>query len=253
MPRVVSLSLVSLSMMVLLAAGAAGAAVPRDEAPFVRLQTGEGAILAVLFPELAPHHVASFQHLARTGFYTGTTFHRIVPGFVIQGGDPNSKDQDPRNDGQGAPTLTNVLTVPELAALEAARRVVEAKGYVWSLAEMPARLTAEFSRTAKHLRGTLSMARGRDVNSAGSQFFICLGPTPQLDGEYTVFGQVIAGMEVADRIAAGPTTPSISQHALAPVAITGVELLEGVSSLTDDERAAYTQALADLAAGGSTW
>jgi cyclophilin family peptidyl-prolyl cis-trans isomerase len=242
-----------LSSVLLVSAGAALAVVPAEEVPFARLQTGEGEILVVLLPDLAPHHVAAFLHLAATGFYEGTTFHRIVPGFVIQGGDPNSKDKDPRNDGQGAPTLADVLTVPELSALGEAGRVVEAKGFVWSGGEQPARLAAEFSRTAKHLRGTLSMARGRDVDSAGSQFFICLAPTPQLDREYTIFGHAITGLDAADRIASGGTLPSISQHALTPVPIIRVDVLRGVGSLTDAERAAYAQALIDLAAGGSTW
>jgi cyclophilin family peptidyl-prolyl cis-trans isomerase len=244
---------VSCVSVLLLAAGVATAAVPAEEAPFVRLQTGEGEILIALFPDLAPHHVAAFLHLAASGFYEGTTFHRIVPGFVIQAGDPNSKDKDPRNDGQGAPTLADVLTMPELSVLGEAGKVVEAKGFVWAGGEQPARLAAELSRTAKHLRGTLSMARGRDVNSAGSQFFICVAASPQLDGEYTIFGQVITGMEVADRIAAGATTPSIAQHALDPVPITRVDIVHGAPSLTEAERAAYTQALADVAAGGSTW
>jgi cyclophilin family peptidyl-prolyl cis-trans isomerase len=243
----------SYASILLLVAGIAAAALPAEETPFVRLRTGEGELLIALFPDLAPHHVAAFLHLAATGFYEKTTFHRIVPDFVIQAGDPNTRDKDPRNDGQGAPTLADVLTVPELSALGEAGKVVEAKGYAWTGGEQPARLTAEFSRTAKHLRGTLSMARGREVNSAGSQFFICLAAAPQLDHEYTIFGQVIAGMDVADRIAAGATTPSISQHALNPVPITGLEVLPDASSLTEAERTAYTQAMADLAAGGSTW
>jgi peptidyl-prolyl cis-trans isomerase B (cyclophilin B) len=245
---------IALSLSVLLlSAGAAAAAVPDEEVPFARLHTGEGEILVALFPDLAPHHVAAFRHLAATGFYDGTTFHRIVPGFVIQAGDPNSKDKDPRNDGQGAPTLADVLTVPELSVLGDAGRVVEAKGFVWSGGEQPARLAAELSHTARHLRGTLSMARGRDVDSAGSQFFLCVAAAPQLDGEYTIFGQAVTGLDVVDRIAAGETLPSISQHALTPVPITRIDLLQGVAALNDAERAAYAQALADLAAGGSTW
>jgi peptidylprolyl isomerase len=97
------------------------------------------------------------------------------------------------------------------------------------------------------------MARGREKNSAGSQFFICVATSPQLDGEYTVFGHAITGLDAADRIANGETLPSISQHALTPVPITRIEVLRGVGALTEAERAAYTQALADIAAGGSTW
>ncbi len=137
--------------------------------------------------------------------------------------------------------------------LAEAGKVVEAKGFVWAGGEQPARLAAEFSRTTKHLRGTLSMARGREKNSAGSQFFICVAASPQLDGEYTIFGHAITGLDAADRIAGGETMPSLSQHALTPVPITRVEVLRGVGALTEAERAAYTQALADLAAGGSVW
>ena len=130
-----------------------------------------GTILLELYPELAPKTVASFIELAQAGFYDGTTFHRAMPGFMIQGGDPNSRDDDPRNDGEGGPGFT---------------------------------LPDEFSR-APHIRGTVSMANTGTANSSGSQFFIVQGDARHLDGRHTVFGRVAAGIEVADAVAAVET------------------------------------------------
>lgn len=135
------------------------------------IETDKGKIVLEFFPKDAPGHVANFKKLASEGFYDGTTFHRVIPDFVIQGGDPLSKDDDRMNDGSGGPGYT---------------------------------IDAEFN-DRPHLKGTLSMARSEDPNSAGSQFFICLKPIPHLDRKYTVFGQVIEGMDVVDKIAAVPT------------------------------------------------
>jgi cyclophilin family peptidyl-prolyl cis-trans isomerase len=129
-----------------------------------------GEIRIRFLTDKAPGHVENFKKLARAGFYDGTTFHRIVPGFVIQGGDPNSKDDNPGNDGTGGP------------------------GYS---------IQAEFS-DVPHTRGILSMARSSDPDSAGSQFFIVVKEANLLDGQYTVFGEVITGMEVVDSIVAQP-------------------------------------------------
>ena len=122
------------------------------------------------FPEVAPNHVNSFIELAKKGFYNGTTFHRVVPKFVIQGGDPNSKNPDRSNHGTGGP------------------------GY---------QIKAEFN-DKPHRRGTLSMARAAHPDSAGSQFFICVADAPFLDGKYTVFGEVLKGIEVVDKIVSQP-------------------------------------------------
>ncbi len=130
------------------------------------LETIKGRIVLEFFPEVAPNHVKNFKKLAQEKFYDGTTFHRVIPGFMIQGGDPNTKDDDPSNDGRGGP------------------------GYA---------VKAEFS-SRPHVRGTLSMARSSDPDSAGSQFFICVARSPWLDGKYTVFGRAIEGMDVVDRI-----------------------------------------------------
>lgn len=142
-----------------------------QQAPHVMLKTKFGEMEIVLFPDLAPKHVESFLKLAQSGFYNGTIFHRILPGFMIQGGDPLTKDPANRNRfGTGGPGYT----VP-----------------------------AEFSKVA-HEKGILSAARTQDPNSAGSQFFIMVDKAPHLDGQYTVFGEVLKGVEVADTIVKQP-------------------------------------------------
>lgn len=133
------------------------------------IKTDKGEIVFRFFPQVAPVTCASFIHLARSGFYNGTAFHRVEPGFVIQGGDPKSKDPNATDVGTGGP------------------------GY-----DIP----AEFTSTP-HKTGTVAMARAQDPNSGGSQFYICLGDLPQLDGQYTVFGQVASGMDVVNSIVPG--------------------------------------------------
>lgn len=132
------------------------------------IKTRLGNITLEFFPEKAPNHVENFIRLAKQGFYNGTTFHRVIPGFMIQGGDPNTKSDDRSAHGTGGP------------------------GY---------HLKAEFNDTP-HKRGILSMARAQDPDSAGSQFFICVADVPHLDGKYTAFGRVTDGMETADKIVA---------------------------------------------------
>ena len=134
------------------------------------IHTNLGDITLRFFPEVAPNHVNNFIELAQKGFYNGTTFHRVVPRFVIQGGDPNSKNPDRSKHGMGGP------------------------GY---------QVKAEFNKKP-HRRGTLSMARSAHPDSAGSQFFICVADVPSLDGQYTVFGEVVKGMEVVDKIVSQP-------------------------------------------------
>ena len=134
------------------------------------ITTGFGKIILRLYPQIAPNHVKNFKSLAMSKFYDGTTFHRVIPGFMIQGGDPNSKDDNPNNDGIG-------------------------RG--------PRTLNAEFSKTP-HKKGTLSAARSQSPNSASCQFFIMVDRAPHLDGQYSVFGEVVKGMDVADKIVALP-------------------------------------------------
>ncbi len=136
------------------------------------IETDFGNIVLRLFPQTAPGHVDNFIKLAKEGFYDGTAFHRVIPGFMIQGGDPNTKDEDRSNDGQGGPGFN---------------------------------IKAEFSNTP-HRRGILSMARSPSgPDTAGSQFFIVVSDSLFLDGQYSVFGEVIEGMDVVDRIVNAPT------------------------------------------------
>lgn len=138
------------------------------------ITTKKGVITLEFYPDVAPNHVASFIELAQQGFYDGTTFHRVEPGFVVQGGDPYSKT-GAGPVGTGGPGYT---------------------------------LAAEFN-DKPHLEGTLAMARSQSPDSAGSQFYICLAPAPFLDGNYTVFGQVIEGMDVVKQIAVGDVMESV--------------------------------------------
>lgn len=134
------------------------------------IETKFGNIELRFFPDVAPNHVNNFIELAKKGFYDGTIFHRVIPGFMIQGGDPNSKNPDRSKHGLGGPGYT---------------------------------VKAEFNNKP-HKRGTLSMARAANPDSAGSQFFICIADAPFLDKQYTVFGEVVSGLEVADKIVSQP-------------------------------------------------
>ena len=212
------------------------AAARADDPLFARMETDVGNMVLVLYPDLAPFHVGNFVHLAETGFYTGTIFHRIVPGFVIQGGDPLSKDEDPRNDGRGGPRLHDVLTPEEWQTVEKVYAVLAAKGYEADL-NVPVGLQAEFSEKAHHVRGTLSMARSSSPNSAGSQFFVCVDATPNLDGAYTVFGQVFSGMNVADTIVGAEKNPSLRDYPAVPVHIRSITIFRGTDKLSAEEKA----------------
>jgi cyclophilin family peptidyl-prolyl cis-trans isomerase len=134
------------------------------------IETSLGNIEVEFFGDKAPGHVKNFKDLAKKGFYDGTSFHRVIPGFMIQGGDPNSKSADRSQHGMGGPGYT---------------------------------IKAEFSSTP-HDRGILSMARSSDPDSAGSQFFIVVKDSHFLDNQYTVFGKVSKGIEVADKIVSVP-------------------------------------------------
>lgn len=143
------------------------------EATKAVIKTKFGDITLKFFPDVAPNHVKNFIDLAESGFYNGTAFHRIIPNFMIQGGDPNSKNPDKSKHGTGGP------------------------GY---------HLKAEFNNKS-HKKGTLSMAISMDPNSAGSQFFICVADAPHLDRQYTAFGEVVKGTEVADTIVSQKRDP----------------------------------------------
>ncbi len=159
--------------------------------PQVMIATAFGTITIQFYTDVAPRHVENFLNLARIGFYDGTTFHRVVPGFLIQGGDPLSKEPERHLHGTGGPGFS---------------------------------LTPEPS-DQPHRRGTVSMAkmprnedRTRDVNDNGSQFFICVEDTSSLDRMYTVFGKVRNGMEVVDQIVAVRRDPR--DNPLEPVTMT---------------------------------
>ena len=135
----------------------------------VNLELETGTVVIELLPDVAPETVKSFKNLVSKGFYDGLTFHRVIPGFMAQGGDP---------EGTG-------------------------------MGNAGFKLKAEFN-TTKHVRGTVAMARSTDPNSASCQFYICYGPQPHLDGQYTVFGQVTSGMELIDGVKNGSIMKKLS-------------------------------------------
>jgi len=155
-----------MSDQVLSATAAPGATPPTPGEEIAILETNHGVIRLKFFPDVAPGHVENFKNLAREGFYDGTRFHRVIPGFMIQGGDPNTRDKPRELHGTGGPAH---------------------------------RLKAEFNQIP-HTPGILSAARTSDPNSAGSQFFLMHETSPHLDGQYTVYGQVIEGMDVVETI-----------------------------------------------------
>lgn len=155
------------------------------------IKTSEGELKIRLWEDVAPGTVANFKKLARQGFYEGTAFHRIVKGFMIQGGDPLSRTENSRT-GTGGPGYT---------------------------------IKAEFS-DRPHVRGVISMARSQDPDSAGSQFFICLADAPFLDGQYTAFGELVEGEEVLERLGETPTDQNDFGEKSRPTRRVGLESVE---------------------------
>ncbi len=135
------------------------------------IKTNMGTIVFEFLPDVAPKMVDNFKDLAKSGFYDGTTFHRVINGFMIQGGDPLSKDSDPTNDGSG---------------------------------DGPRKMPAEFTTKYSHVRGMVSTARSSDPNSGSCQFFIVQKESTFLDNKYTLFGRVLEGMDVVDKISLVP-------------------------------------------------
>jgi peptidyl-prolyl cis-trans isomerase B (cyclophilin B) len=138
------------------------------------IKTTEGEMIAEFWPDVAPKTVENFKTLAKKGFYDGTCFHRVIKGFMIQGGDPNTKDPS--------------------------------KEATWGTGGPGYQIKAEFNAKS-HVRGVLSMARSQDPDSAGSQFFICHGDPKFLDRQYTTFGKLIKGDDVLEKIATTKTHP----------------------------------------------
>src|SRR6266446_1674193 len=145
-----------------------------DKKEVAVIKTSEGEMVAEFWPDVAPKTVENFKKLAKSGFYDGTAFHRVIKGFMIQGGDPLTKDENQK-----------------------AR---------WGTGDPGYKIDAEFNKKS-HERGVLSMARSQDPNSAGSQFFICHGAPKFLDGQYTAFGKLIKGDDVLEKIATTKTLP----------------------------------------------
>ena len=148
------------------------------------IKTTQGEMVLEFWSDVAPNTVENFKKLAKKGFYDGTAFHRVIPGFMIQGGDPLTKD----------------------ASMQAR----------WGTGDPGYKIKAEFN-ARRHVKGVLSMARSQDPDSAGSQFFICHAAAPHLDGQYTAFGKLIKGEDVLDKIATTPLRGS------SPITRQGVE------------------------------
>ena len=150
---------------------------PTSAKQIATIVTNKGTITFELLPDLAPEHVKNFVDLAQSSFYNGTKFHRVIPGFMIQGGDPNTKTDDKTS---------------------------------WGMGSGPRRVKAEFSPASKasHVRGMVSMARGNDPNSASCQFFIVQKDSLFLDNQYSIFGKVLTGLDVVDAIANTPRDSS---------------------------------------------
>jgi peptidyl-prolyl cis-trans isomerase B (cyclophilin B) len=157
------------------------------------IKTAHGEMTIAFWPEVAPKTVENFKTLARKGFYDGTAFHRIVKGFMVQGGDPLTKD--PKQESR------------------------------WGTGDPGYKIKAEFSEKP-HVRGVISMARSSDPHSAGSQFFICLADARFLDKQYTAFGQLIKGDDVLGKLGDTPTTRGSGGENSRPLTRVGVESIK---------------------------
>jgi len=173
-----------------------GVVMPKPGDDVAVLRTNHGDIWIRFYPEQAPKHVANFLELSGNGFYDGIKFHRVIPDFMIQGGDPNSKDSDRQNDGTG--------------------------GYTVDGRERT--LAAEFN-SIKHTPGVVSMARSSNPNSASSQFFIMVATSTHLDGQYSAFGQVFSGMDAVRRIVSLPRDGADNPLASNPAVIEDAQAL----------------------------
>jgi len=190
--------LLSLAVLSGLLAGTVLAADATDEVAVIK--TNKGEMVVAFWPDAAPKTIENFKKLAKSGFYDGTLFHRIIKGFMAQGGDPLTKDPSKADQwGTGGP------------------------GY---------QIDAEFN-SHKHERGVISMARSQDPNSAGSQFFLMFAPAPFLDGQYTTFGKVIKGDDTLTKIEATPVTMSAQGEPSKPteeVKIESVKIVPAASA-----------------------
>ncbi|GAB4291742.1 MAG: hypothetical protein Kow0067_18480 [Coriobacteriia bacterium] len=159
------------------------------------VSTDKGVFVIEFFADDAPNHVASFIELAEQGFYDGVKVHRVEPGFVVQAGDPQTRDLSDDD-------VRRIVTQQSRGIFEPGAPALGTGGPGWNL-------PAEFN-SRPHLDGTVAMARSTDPDSAGSQFYICLGAQPFLDGKYTVFGTVVEGMDVVRMLAIGDALQSVA-------------------------------------------
>ena len=191
-----------LSLLLLAVAGVSGARCEDEKKPSAAkpaevavIKTTAGEMVIEFWPDVAPNTVENFKKLAAKGFYNGTAFHRIMKGFMIQGGDPLTKDAS--------------------------------KEDAWGTGDPGYKIKAEFS-DKHHGHGVISMARGSDPDSAGCQFFICLGDAGFLDHKYTAFGRVIKGDDVLDKIGDTPVTANASGEPSKPTVRVGIESVKVV-------------------------
>ncbi len=191
------LSLITTATLALLAAPVALAADEKAAKEVAVIKTAAGEMVVEFWPDKAPNTVRNFIKLAKSGFYDGTAFHRIIKGFMIQGGDPLSKDPSQ-----------------------------EAR---WGTGSADEKIKAEFN-DSKHELGVISMARSASPDSASSQFFLCLGPTPQLDGKYTAFGRLIKGEDVLKKLGETPVGAGGGGEPSKPKERVGVESVKIVAA-----------------------
>lgn len=171
-----ALAAICMGIIAITTMSAQDAATPQAPEYIITVKQGEkelGKMTLRLWPDVAPKHCAFFEARVKEGWYNGSAFHRVIPGFMIQGGDPNSREM-PRE--------------------------------AWGTGGYKDKVPAEFSKK-RHGRGVLSAARTNDPNSFGGQFFICVADASFLDGQYTAFGEVVSGMEVADMVVNAPRDP----------------------------------------------
>lgn len=196
--------LTALVMSAGLLAGCSGAQVSAPEAPDpvaevgprVRISTDKGDLTVELRPDKAPKSVENFLKLADSGFYDGVLVHRAEPGFVVQAGDPLTRELEPKE-------LVEILARRDAGTPREDDPPVGTGGPGWTV-------ESEADNGLAHERGVIAMARSQDPDSAGSQFYLTLAPADFLDGEYTVFGKVIEGMDVVDSLAVGDRITSVS-------------------------------------------
>jgi len=195
MKRLLLLSLALFSLAPLRAADDEKAVAPAADNDVAVIKTTDGTMVVEFWRDVAPATVANFLKLAKSGFYNGTAFHRIIPGFMVQGGDPLTKDP--------------------------------AKEQMWGTGDPGYKIKAEFN-DHKHVRGVISMARSADPDSAGSQFFLMLGDAPFLDGKYTAFGQIVKGDDVLTKISKTPIVDNGRGEVSKPTERVEIESIEVV-------------------------